>query len=155
MSLSWSEGRIEAGDDITLRVDVAERPSLVGVLVVDEAAKWAGSRNDITMETVRTTAAARLRCDKLKIMPNNGELVNFRSVMYVHVIVAHTAPSTAASSGFYWTPCTGKLDPPPPLWSSWKWLCGTLGPDPDLLQCVGSGTLPGSQPGAGENNKPY
>lgn len=65
MSLSWSKGRIEPGDDVTLRVDVAERPSLVGVLVVDEAAKWAGSHNDITVESVRTTAVARLCCDQL------------------------------------------------------------------------------------------
>lgn len=56
VSLSWSQREVEPGDDVTLRVEVAESASLVGVLVVDEATKWAGSHNDITMEAVRVTA---------------------------------------------------------------------------------------------------
>lgn len=47
---------MEPGDDVTLRVEVAKPASLVGVLVVDQATKWAGSHNDITMEAVRVTA---------------------------------------------------------------------------------------------------
>lgn len=47
---------MEPGDDVTLRVEVAKPASLVGILVVDQATKWAGSHNDITMEAVRATA---------------------------------------------------------------------------------------------------
>lgn len=42
-------------DEVALRVKVAEPGSLVGILVVDKATKWAGSQNDITKETVRIT----------------------------------------------------------------------------------------------------
>lgn len=46
----------EPGDEVTLRVAVAEPASLVGILVVDKATQWAGSQNDITKDTVRTTS---------------------------------------------------------------------------------------------------
>lgn len=44
----------EPGDEVTLRVDVAEPDSLVGILVVDKATQLAGSQHDITKNTVRT-----------------------------------------------------------------------------------------------------
>lgn len=55
MSLSWSQWEVEPGDDVTLKVEVVEPASLVGILVVDKATKWAGSHNDITMDVVRAT----------------------------------------------------------------------------------------------------
>lgn len=42
------------GNNVTLKVAVAEPASLVGILVVDKATKWAGSHNDISKESVRT-----------------------------------------------------------------------------------------------------
>lgn len=53
VSLSWSQWEVEPGDDVTLRVEVMEPASLVGVLVVDKTTKWAGHHNDITMDVVR------------------------------------------------------------------------------------------------------
>lgn len=55
VSLSWSQWEVEPGDDVTLKVEVMEPASLVGVLVVGKATKWAGSHNDITMDAVRAT----------------------------------------------------------------------------------------------------
>ena len=46
----------QPGEDVTLRVEVAEPGSLVGILVVDQAARGRGSNNDITKMRVRTTA---------------------------------------------------------------------------------------------------
>lgn len=56
--MSWSNTESEPGDEVTLRVTVAEPASLVGILVVDKATQWAGSHNDITKDTVRTTVIA-------------------------------------------------------------------------------------------------
>ncbi|XP_038583673.1 CD109 antigen [Micropterus salmoides] len=52
VSLNWSNTMRMPADEVTLRVKVAEPGSLVGILVVDKATKWAGSQNDITKETV-------------------------------------------------------------------------------------------------------
>lgn len=52
--MSWSSTTTEPGDEVTLRVDVAEPDSLVGILVVDKATQFAGSQHDITKNTVRT-----------------------------------------------------------------------------------------------------
>lgn len=62
MSLSWSQWEVEPGDDVTLRVEVMEPSSLVGVLVVDKVTKWAGSHNHITMDAVRATSVCLLVC---------------------------------------------------------------------------------------------
>nr|XP_019964133.1 PREDICTED: CD109 antigen-like [Paralichthys olivaceus] len=48
VSLSWSDTVTQPGDDVTLRVKVAEPGSLVGILVVDKATRGRGSNNDIT-----------------------------------------------------------------------------------------------------------
>lgn len=48
------------GEEVTLRVKVAEPASLVGILVVDKATKSVGSHNDITKETVRATPGSLL-----------------------------------------------------------------------------------------------
>lgn len=53
VSLSWSKREVEPDDDVTLRMEVMEPASLVAVLVVDKATKWAGSHNDINFEAVR------------------------------------------------------------------------------------------------------
>lgn len=52
MSLSWSQDVAKPGDEVVLRVTAEEPGSLVGVLVVDHAAKRAGSHNDITEDSV-------------------------------------------------------------------------------------------------------
>lgn len=54
VSLSWSSTMMRPGNNVTLEVAVAEPASLVGILVVDKATKWAGSHNDISKESVRT-----------------------------------------------------------------------------------------------------
>ncbi|KAI4790643.1 hypothetical protein KUCAC02_034493, partial [Chaenocephalus aceratus] len=51
VSLSWSESKREPNEEVTLKVKVTEKQSLVGILVVDKASKLLGS-NDITMKTV-------------------------------------------------------------------------------------------------------
>ncbi|XP_034059074.1 LOW QUALITY PROTEIN: CD109 antigen-like [Gymnodraco acuticeps] len=51
VSLSWSESKTRPKEEVTLKVNVAEKQSLVGILVVDKASKLMGS-NDITMKTV-------------------------------------------------------------------------------------------------------
>ncbi|XP_033979709.1 LOW QUALITY PROTEIN: CD109 antigen-like [Trematomus bernacchii] len=51
VSLSWSESKTRPMEEVTLKVKVAEKQSLVGILVVDKASKLMGS-NDITMKTV-------------------------------------------------------------------------------------------------------
>ncbi|KAJ4928840.1 hypothetical protein JOQ06_004464 [Pogonophryne albipinna] len=51
VSLSWSESKTRPKEEVTLTVNVAEKHSLVGILVVDKASKLMGS-NDITMKTV-------------------------------------------------------------------------------------------------------
>uniref|UniRef100_A0A3Q3XBM7 CD109 molecule n=1 Tax=Mola mola TaxID=94237 RepID=A0A3Q3XBM7_MOLML len=56
VNVSWSSEVSKPGDEVTLRVDVAEPASLVGILVVDKATQWAGSKNDITKNTVRITS---------------------------------------------------------------------------------------------------
>lgn len=53
MSLSWSEAYRKPAEPVSLRVSVAQPGSLVGILVVDKAARLNGSHNDITKETVR------------------------------------------------------------------------------------------------------
>ncbi|XP_014895009.1 CD109 antigen [Poecilia latipinna] len=53
VSLSWSSDLLKPAEVVTLKVSVEEPDSLVGILVVDKATRWAGSNNDITMETVR------------------------------------------------------------------------------------------------------
>lgn len=53
VSLSWSRQEVEPDEDVTLRMEVVEPASLVAVLVVDKATKWAGSQNDITIDAVR------------------------------------------------------------------------------------------------------
>ncbi|KAI4789592.1 hypothetical protein KUCAC02_035145 [Chaenocephalus aceratus] len=50
VSLSWSESKREPNEEVTLKVKVTEKQSLVGILVVDKASKLLGS-NDITMKT--------------------------------------------------------------------------------------------------------
>ncbi|XP_071388366.1 CD109 antigen [Centroberyx affinis] len=52
VSVSWSEARKKPAEEVSLRVSVAEPGSLVGILVVDKATHQAGSRNDITKDTV-------------------------------------------------------------------------------------------------------
>ncbi|XP_030260339.1 CD109 antigen isoform X1 [Sparus aurata] len=52
VSLSWSSTMMRPGNNVTLEVAVAEPASLVGILVVDKATKWAGSHNDISKESV-------------------------------------------------------------------------------------------------------
>lgn len=52
VSLSWSDTEAEPGDGVVLRVTAAEPASLVGVLVVDKAAKRGGSYNDISKDSV-------------------------------------------------------------------------------------------------------
>ncbi|XP_029903666.1 CD109 antigen [Myripristis murdjan] len=52
VSLSWSEADRKPAEPVSLRVSVAEPGSLVGILVVDKAARLNGSHNDITKETV-------------------------------------------------------------------------------------------------------
>ncbi|KAK1889430.1 CD109 antigen [Dissostichus eleginoides] len=51
VSLSWSESKTRPKEEVTLKVKVAEKQSLVGILVVDKASKLLGS-NDITMKRV-------------------------------------------------------------------------------------------------------
>ncbi|MED6245779.1 hypothetical protein ATANTOWER_007948, partial [Ataeniobius toweri] len=51
VSLSWSSDTLKPAEDVTLQVSVAEPGSLVGILVVDKVTRWAGSHNDITMDT--------------------------------------------------------------------------------------------------------
>uniref|UniRef100_A0A667Y8V4 CD109 molecule n=1 Tax=Myripristis murdjan TaxID=586833 RepID=A0A667Y8V4_9TELE len=58
VSLSWSEADRKPAEPVSLRVSVAEPGSLVGILVVDKAARLNGSHNDITKETVRKTIEA-------------------------------------------------------------------------------------------------
>uniref|UniRef100_A0A3B3TY14 CD109 molecule n=1 Tax=Poecilia latipinna TaxID=48699 RepID=A0A3B3TY14_9TELE len=58
VSLSWSSDLLKPAEVVTLKVSVEEPDSLVGILVVDKATRWAGSNNDITMETVRTANTA-------------------------------------------------------------------------------------------------
>ncbi|XP_043962934.1 CD109 antigen isoform X2 [Gambusia affinis] len=53
VSLRWSSDRLKPAEVVTLNVSVAEPDSLVGILVVDKATRWAGSNNDFTMETLR------------------------------------------------------------------------------------------------------
>ncbi|XP_060947396.1 CD109 antigen [Limanda limanda] len=48
VSLSWSDAMTQPGDEVTLRVEVEEPGSLVGILVVDKATRGGGSDNDIT-----------------------------------------------------------------------------------------------------------
>lgn len=43
---------VEPGDEVVLKVTAEEPASLVGVLVLDEAAKWGGSHNDLTRDSV-------------------------------------------------------------------------------------------------------
>ncbi|XP_056260669.1 CD109 antigen [Seriola aureovittata] len=52
VSLSWSNTMSRPAEEVTLRVAVEEPGSLVGILVVDKATQWTGSRNDITKERV-------------------------------------------------------------------------------------------------------
>ncbi|XP_040920879.1 CD109 antigen [Toxotes jaculatrix] len=52
VSLNWSNTMRRPGDEVTLRVTVAEPGSLVGILVVDKATQASGSHNDITEERV-------------------------------------------------------------------------------------------------------
>lgn len=52
VSLSWSNTEAEPGDEVVLRVTTEEPASLVGVLVVDKAAKRGGSYNDISKDSV-------------------------------------------------------------------------------------------------------
>ncbi|XP_047194163.1 CD109 antigen [Hippoglossus stenolepis] len=52
VSLSWSHARTRPGEDVTLRVEVAEPGSLVAILVVDKATRGRGSNNDITQKRV-------------------------------------------------------------------------------------------------------
>lgn len=49
------------GNNVTLKVAVAEPASLVGILVVDKATKWAGSHNDISKESVRTAVISLIQ----------------------------------------------------------------------------------------------
>ncbi|XP_038161295.1 CD109 antigen [Cyprinodon tularosa] len=51
VSLRWSSEKLQPADDVALQVSVEEPDSLVGILVVDKATRWAGCHNDITMET--------------------------------------------------------------------------------------------------------
>uniref|UniRef100_A0A665UQI5 CD109 molecule n=1 Tax=Echeneis naucrates TaxID=173247 RepID=A0A665UQI5_ECHNA len=60
VSLSWSDSMRRPADEVTLKVAVAEPPSLVGILVVDKATRRAGRSNDITEKAVRRTAASFL-----------------------------------------------------------------------------------------------
>ncbi|XP_054618543.1 CD109 antigen [Dunckerocampus dactyliophorus] len=48
VSLSWSEPKTRPGNEVTLRVSVEEPGSLVGILVQDKAAHWAGPHYDMT-----------------------------------------------------------------------------------------------------------
>ncbi|KAM6906749.1 CD109 antigen [Lycodopsis pacificus] len=48
VSLSWSDATRRPGEEVTLRVTVAEPAALVAILVVDKATEWKGSSNDIT-----------------------------------------------------------------------------------------------------------
>ncbi|XP_056150214.1 CD109 antigen [Lampris incognitus] len=52
VSLKWSEERVRPADKVSLSVSVAEPGSLVGILVVDKAARGSKPHNDITTETV-------------------------------------------------------------------------------------------------------
>ncbi|KAM4529281.1 LOW QUALITY PROTEIN: CD109 antigen [Fundulus diaphanus] len=52
VSLRWSSDMVKPAENVALQVSVAEPGSLVGILVVDKATRWAGSHNDISMETV-------------------------------------------------------------------------------------------------------
>ncbi|XP_029965690.1 CD109 antigen [Salarias fasciatus] len=52
VSLNWSSPVLSPADDVTLRVTAADPFSLVGILVVDKAARLGGSPNDITEERV-------------------------------------------------------------------------------------------------------
>ncbi|XP_030577917.1 CD109 antigen [Archocentrus centrarchus] len=52
VSVRWSSAVRRPAEDVTLKVNVSEPDSLVGILVVDKATRWAGSNNDITKETV-------------------------------------------------------------------------------------------------------
>uniref|UniRef100_UPI0037E8B219 CD109 antigen n=1 Tax=Semicossyphus pulcher TaxID=241346 RepID=UPI0037E8B219 len=52
VSLSLSDTMSRPADNVTLKVTAGEPGSLVGILMVDKATRWAGSSNDITKETV-------------------------------------------------------------------------------------------------------
>ncbi|XP_029352923.1 CD109 antigen [Echeneis naucrates] len=52
VSLSWSDSMRRPADEVTLKVAVAEPPSLVGILVVDKATRRAGRSNDITEKAI-------------------------------------------------------------------------------------------------------
>ncbi|XP_061097670.1 CD109 antigen [Conger conger] len=52
VSLSWSQASVKPGEEVTLGVSVMEPKSLVGILVVDKAAKLLKQDNDITLEAV-------------------------------------------------------------------------------------------------------
>uniref|UniRef100_A0A3Q0SE27 CD109 molecule n=1 Tax=Amphilophus citrinellus TaxID=61819 RepID=A0A3Q0SE27_AMPCI len=60
VSLRWSSAVRRPAEDVTLKVNVSEPDSLVGILVVDKATRWAGSHNDITKETVGRPAESLL-----------------------------------------------------------------------------------------------
>ncbi|CAN9507342.1 unnamed protein product [Ophioblennius macclurei] len=52
VSLNWSRPATSPADEVTLKVTAAEPFSLVGILVVDKAAKLGASPNDLTEERV-------------------------------------------------------------------------------------------------------
>uniref|UniRef100_I3KR40 CD109 molecule n=1 Tax=Oreochromis niloticus TaxID=8128 RepID=I3KR40_ORENI len=62
VSLSWSSAVKSPAEDVTLKVNVLEPNSVVGILVVDKATHWAGSDNDITQETVGRPAKSLIVC---------------------------------------------------------------------------------------------
>uniref|UniRef100_A0A3B4UFB2 CD109 molecule n=1 Tax=Seriola dumerili TaxID=41447 RepID=A0A3B4UFB2_SERDU len=73
VSLSWSNTMSRPAEEVTLRVAVEEPGSLVGILVVDKATQWTGSRNDITKERVRTTADSLLRHSFIDLVDSDSD----------------------------------------------------------------------------------
>uniref|UniRef100_A0A667Y8Z6 CD109 molecule n=1 Tax=Myripristis murdjan TaxID=586833 RepID=A0A667Y8Z6_9TELE len=76
VSLSWSEADRKPAEPVSLRVSVAEPGSLVGILVVDKAARLNGSHNDITKETVRKTPSDPSQ--SLSVWPGSSGLVSLK-----------------------------------------------------------------------------
>uniref|UniRef100_A0A3B4UE28 CD109 molecule n=1 Tax=Seriola dumerili TaxID=41447 RepID=A0A3B4UE28_SERDU len=82
VSLSWSNTMSRPAEEVTLRVAVEEPGSLVGILVVDKATQWTGSRNDITKERVRTTADSLLRHSFIDLVDSDSDKGKDVSVQY-------------------------------------------------------------------------
>uniref|UniRef100_A0A3Q2QMA5 CD109 molecule n=1 Tax=Fundulus heteroclitus TaxID=8078 RepID=A0A3Q2QMA5_FUNHE len=106
VSLRWSSDRVKPAEKVALQVSVAEPGSLVGILVVDKATRWAGSHNDISMETVRTTARRlaetafplQMDAEPFEKQPELHERQNFPETWEVPLTVPDSITTWTASA---------------------------------------------------------